>query len=150
MRKLHAIRHEFVQSFPNPMEHGILYISVQYKSMGHLCCCGCGKKVVTPLSPTGWRMTFDGQTVSVAPSVGSWNLDCKSHYWIAGNHVKWAGSFSDDTIAEVFARDQADKRRYYGEPIAPDQGAEGVAEPHGPKRRSIGAAIKALWLNLFG
>lgn len=149
MKKLHAIRHEFVQSFPSPMENGVLYISVQYKSMGHLCCCGCGKKVITPLSPTGWRMTFDGKSVSIAPSIGSWNLDCRSHYWIVSNQVEWAGSFSDEMIEEVFARDRDDKRRYYSEQVTSGRDAGEVKKPSRPTRRGIVATIKAWWTKAF-
>jgi hypothetical protein len=55
--------------------------------------CGCGKEVVTPLSPTDWSVTFNGKTVSFDPSIGNWNFKCQSHYWIKENKViicrKW-------------------------------------------------------------
>jgi len=34
--------------------------------------------VVTPLSPTGWSLIFDGETVSLYPSIGNWNFPCRS------------------------------------------------------------------------
>jgi hypothetical protein len=42
---------------------------------------------VTPFTPTDWRMTFDGESVSLDPSVGNWNQKCRSHYVIRRNRV---------------------------------------------------------------
>jgi hypothetical protein len=89
MNRRYSIRHQFVALLPEVLEDGVLYISVQYKGMVHLCFCGCGKRVVTPLSPNGWSMTFDGRRVTLSPSIGSWNLACRSHYWIRHNTVEW-------------------------------------------------------------
>ncbi|MET8893193.1 DUF6527 family protein [Streptomyces albogriseolus] len=58
--------------------------------MVHLCCCGCGNKVVTPLSPTNWSLTFDGDSISLSPSIGNWSYPCRSHYWIRANTAQWA------------------------------------------------------------
>ena len=41
----------FVDSFPTPMEPGIIYVSTTYSTAGHTCACGCGNEVVTKLSP---------------------------------------------------------------------------------------------------
>jgi hypothetical protein len=111
--KLHTIRPEFVEFVPEALELGVLYISVQYKTMAHACCCGCGKKVVTPLSPTGWEFTFNGRTISISPSVGNWNLKCQSHYVIAHGRVEWAGRWSKEMISAGFARDRQAKQDYY-------------------------------------
>ena len=72
------------------IEEGILYISVEYCTAIHKCVCGCGNEVVTPLSPTDWEIIFDGKTVSLDPSIGNWNFDCKSHYWIIKNRIRFA------------------------------------------------------------
>jgi hypothetical protein len=61
---------------------GVLYVSPGYATVTHLCCCGCGAEVVTPLSPTDWKLTFDGVAISLSPSVGNWSLPCRSHYFI--------------------------------------------------------------------
>jgi hypothetical protein len=50
----------FVEHFPSVMEPGVLYVSISYRTCGHLCCCGCGHEVVTPLSPAQWSVTYDG------------------------------------------------------------------------------------------
>ena len=78
----------FVDSFPTPMEPGILYISTTYSTAGHICPCGCGLEVVTKLSPARWRVTFDGE-VSLSPSIAATGLPCNSHYFITRGHVDW-------------------------------------------------------------
>lgn len=90
-----------------------LYISIKYKTMAHLCLCGCQTKIVTPLSPTGWNLTFDGRTITVRPSVGNWQLACRSHYIISHNRVIWCDNWSDDEIEYVYAHDQHEKSNYY-------------------------------------
>ena len=55
MSRRTLVRHEFVDFIPDILEDGVVYISVTYATALHLCCCGCGSEVVTPLSPTGWR-----------------------------------------------------------------------------------------------
>jgi hypothetical protein len=143
MAKLHAIKHEFVEFVPDQLEPGILYISVQYKTMAHLCCCGCGKKVVTPISPTGWELTFNGRVVSISPSVGNWNLRCKSHYVISNSHVQWAGRWSKDMIAAGFARDRQAKQDYYNAPISHAQ--QPLVPGASRKEGSLVTRIKQWW-----
>src|SRR6058998_1536305 len=100
--------HKFVEQIPERLEEGVLHISIQYATGMHLCACGCGHEVVTPLSPTDWEMTFDGETVSLAPSIGSWSLKCQSHYWIRRGRVRWARWMSRD---EIEGGRQRDRRR---------------------------------------
>jgi len=107
------IKPEFVEFIPEELEPGVLYISMRYKSMSHLCCCGCGSKVVTPLSPTGWRLSYDGKVVSLSPSIGNWKLECQSHYWIEDNKIEWAGSWSQEQIDQGYERDQQAKTTYF-------------------------------------
>jgi len=105
---------EIVEFIPKVLEEGVLYVSMTYATASHRCFCGCGKKVVTPLSPTDWQLTFDGDTVSLDPSIGNWSYPCRSHYILHNNRVRWAGSMSDREIRAGRARDVMDKRRYYG------------------------------------
>ena len=91
MMRWHSLEHRFVQHLPDRFEPGVLYVSMEYATASHSCCCGCGEEVVTPFSPVGWRMTFDGETVSLWPSVGSWTLRCRSHYVIDCGNVREAG-----------------------------------------------------------
>jgi hypothetical protein len=88
------------------MNPGVLYVSIPYLICGHLCCCGCGEEVITPLSPAGWSLTYNGDSVSLYPSVGNWSLKCNSHYWIRNGHVHWSRKFTPDEIVSTRARDR--------------------------------------------
>jgi hypothetical protein len=94
MTRLHRVVHEFVEHIPDEVATGILYVSIPFATAIHLCCCGCGEEVVTPLSPTDWSLTFDGVSVSLHPSIGNWSFACQSHYWIKRNEGAWAGARS--------------------------------------------------------
>lgn len=79
---------EFVDSFPEPFELGIIYVSAKYSTAGHLCPCGCEREVVTKLSPARWHLIFDGE-VSLRPSVATAGMPCNSHYFITRGTVDW-------------------------------------------------------------
>lgn len=81
------IRHHFISEIPQSPQEEILYISIKYKVAVHLCACGCKNKVVTRLSPKDWKLTFDGVSATLYPSIGNWNFRCKSHYWIENDTV---------------------------------------------------------------
>ena len=68
-RRIERLQHRFVKFIPDELEDGVIYVSMEYKTVTHRCCCGCGEKVVTPLSPAGWELTFNGQSVSLSPSI---------------------------------------------------------------------------------
>ena len=142
MRKLRTILPEFVEFVPEALESGVLYISVQYKTMAHLCCCGCGKKVVTPISPTGWEFTFNGRAVSISPSVGNWNLKCQSHYVIDHSRVEWASRWSKESIAAGFARDRQAKQDYYQR--SPPQRTPTEAPSPAPTPSTAGGLLRRL------
>ena len=108
-----SIQHEFVEDIPEQLEDGVLYISIRYRTASHLCACGCGDRVVTPIKPPKWHLTFDGDTVSLSPSVGNWQQPCRSHYWIRNNQVDWAKPWTDKHIAAGRAEDRSDLRDYY-------------------------------------
>lgn len=88
---------EFVTSFPAELEPGYLYVSARFSTAAHLCACGCGREVITPLSPAQWVLAFDG-TVTIWPSIGNWALPCQSHYIIDHGKIKWARNFTRDEI----------------------------------------------------
>jgi hypothetical protein len=105
MSRIQRVKFEFVESVPAQLQDGIVYISTRFATAMHKCCCGCGAEVVTPLSPAGWALTFNGETISLNPSIGNWALPCKSHYWIRGNRVIWARRWSEREIAGVRRKD---------------------------------------------
>lgn len=96
--------HEFVDHVPDHPADGVLYVSMKFATVIHFCACGCGTEVVTPLDPTDFKLIFDGETISLRPSVGNWQFPCRSHYWITGSRVLWAGEMPADLI-------QAGRRR---------------------------------------
>src|SRR5438445_703184 len=79
--RIDSVRHEFVESAPRQLEPGILYVSFKYSFVLHACCCGCGREVITPLSPAQWSLTYNGQAITLEPSIGNWSFPCRSHYW---------------------------------------------------------------------
>jgi hypothetical protein len=99
-----------VTAIPDRPEAGVLYVSVKYATTVHLCACGCGHEVVLGISATDWMLCWDGQAVSLTPSVGNWSLPCRSHYFIRGNRIAWAPQWSDDEIAAGRRQDAARKR----------------------------------------
>ncbi len=108
----------FVKAVPRDLEPGVLYVSMEYGTVVHSCCCGCGFEVVTPLTPTDWRLTFDGESVSLWPSVGSWNLPCQSHYVIDNNRVREALQWSTVRIEAERTRDGQVKAKFYARQAA--------------------------------
>jgi hypothetical protein len=86
---LKTIEPRFVTNVPRSLEPGVLYVSMEFGTTVHACCCGCGEQVVTPLAPNDWSLLYDGQTVSLWPSIGNWNMHCRSHYVIQRNEVVW-------------------------------------------------------------
>lgn len=66
------MQHKFVEFIPSEIEQNVLYISIEYDIAKHKCACGCGANIVTSLSPSRWKLTYDGETVSLSPSIGNW------------------------------------------------------------------------------
>lgn len=110
-------RPQFVESVPETLDAGVLYVSMSLASVIHLCACGCGQEVITPLSPTDWKLCFDGENVTLDPSIGNWSFRCRSHYWVRGGVVQWSSSWSDRQIAAGRAYDREQKNAYYEGPI---------------------------------
>ena len=108
-----CFRSKFVETIPEPLEEGVLYVSMRYGMAMHKCPCGCGRDVATPLSPTDWQLFFDGRQVSLDPSIGNWNFPCRSHYWIRGGAVDWAEDMSKYEIERGRGRSRAHKHMYY-------------------------------------
>lgn len=113
MKHVTCLIHEFVEYIPEEIVDGTLYISLMFATATHKCCCGCGNEVVTPLSPTDWKIIFDGESISIDPSIGNWSFDCNSHYWIENNKIRWARSWSQKEIDAGRAHDRLAKKEYY-------------------------------------
>lgn len=117
-----SITHEFVEYIPAELTEAVLYISITYRTAVHRCACGCGNKVVTPISPADWQLLYDGDTVSLTPSIGNWGFPCRSHYWIRSNQVRWSRAWTDQQTAAGRARDdQARERHFTGRAAGPHE-----------------------------
>jgi len=106
-------QHRFVDFIPDIIEESILYISLDHGTVIHKCACGCGSEVNTPLTPTGWKMIYNGEAISLKPSVGNWSFDCKSHYWIINSEVEWSLKWSDETIRKARRIEDSERKEYY-------------------------------------
>lgn len=113
MIRIRKLTHCFMPSIPRELDPGTLYVSMEYGTAVHSCCCGCGEQVVTPFSPTDWKMTYDGRSVSLTPSIGNWQLPCRSHYVIREGTIVEAGSWSSAQVNAEQKRDKAAKARFY-------------------------------------
>lgn len=137
MRKQLTLAHEFVELIPEVLEDNTLYVSIEFATIVHKCCCGCGQEVVTPLSPGHWQLTFDGETISLYPSIGNWGFKCQSHYWIKGNRVKWAPRWSKEEIAAGRGVDSRARSR-----------TDGTLMPIGPAKVRDRSVNQGLWRRL--
>lgn len=113
MAKLDRIELVRVEYVPKELRPGILYVAEEFGAAVHLCACGCGEKVSTPLRPTEWTLTVSRNGPSLDPSVGNWQLPCRSHYWIREGKVAWAGQWTPAQVASGRRAEEERRRAYY-------------------------------------
>jgi hypothetical protein len=104
---------KFLESLPEELEEGILYISMKFKAARHKCACGCGRLVITPITPTDWQLKYNGKSITLEPSIGNWGFPCQSHYWIIKSEIRWAKQWDKKQVVEGIAKDSANKKQYY-------------------------------------
>lgn len=104
----------FVEYVPTELDDGLLYVSMEYATASHRCACGCGVRVVTPLGPADWILTFDGR-VTLSPSVGNGQFPCGSHYLIRQNRVVWCRPMARVAAIATHQRDTAQRAQTYGD-----------------------------------
>ena len=102
-----------VNYMPKLLEAGILYVSEEFHTSAHLCACGCGQKVRTPLGPTEWTIRTDSRGPTLRPSVGNWQLPCKSHYLISNGSVQWSNQWTEKQIHAGRQKEHARRSAYY-------------------------------------
>src|SRR6185295_354656 len=142
MRDKVLLTHKFVEFIPRELEANTIYVSIPFATAIHNCCCGCGNRVVTPLSPTDWKLIFDGRSISLEPSIGNWSFPCRSHYWIKKNHVVWSYEWSDEEVAEARREDAQARAVYYGNKNA-DKSKEISTRPESKIRRQKKNGLKS-------
>lgn len=104
---------EHVYYMPKTLEPDILYISKEFKTAAHLCACGCGAKIRTPLTATEWSIEETEAGPTLRPSIGNWQQKCQSHYWIIKGEIIWSDQWTPEQIMK--GREFEDERRriYY-------------------------------------
>ncbi|OFZ02016.1 MAG: hypothetical protein A3K10_10615 [Bacteroidetes bacterium RIFCSPLOWO2_12_FULL_31_6] len=102
-----------VHYLPKELEEGILYVSEEFGVAGHLCPCGCENKIITPLDPTEWSFKEFNNKPTLFPSIGNWQLPCKSHYWITDGVIEWSYQWSEEQIIEGREAEEEKRKTYY-------------------------------------
>lgn len=116
------IRLERVHFMPKQLEPGVLYVSEEYGAAAHLCACGCGSKIRTPLGATEWELEETEQGPTLRPSIGNWQKPCQSHYWISRGEVYWSDKWTAEEIEAGRLREEGRRRAYYEERSRQDGG----------------------------
>jgi hypothetical protein len=107
------IRVEHVYYMPKELKPGVLYVSVEFGAAVHLCPCGCGSRVNTPLGPTDWKLEETAIGPTLRPSVGNWQETCKSHYWIYRGEIRWSDKWTSEDIKSGREYEEARSRAHY-------------------------------------
>lgn len=117
-----------VHYMPRDLKPGVLYVSEEFGTAAHLCACGCGSKIRTPLGPAEWTLEVTNNRPTLRPSIGNWQLACRSHYWIYRGEIKWANQWTLEQI-EVGRQNEESRRKAYFDAL----------------ERQRGGAITRLW-----
>lgn len=101
--KIDKFKVEFVDRIPANLKNGILYVCINCNVIVHRCACGCGEKTITPIhSKYGWIMRYDGETITLRPSIGNFSIPCESHYYITENKVEWLERYQQNDKKGLF------------------------------------------------
>ena len=95
-----TFRLQKVEFMPKELQAGILYYAEEYGAAAHLCACGCGSKVRTPIDDTEWSLEEDADGPSLYPSVGNWQKPCRSHYIIYKGEALWCQQWTDEEVTQ--------------------------------------------------
>ena len=115
-RPMQKVVARFVDTIPaGKRTEGEILISIKYGIASLACPCGCGNAMDLPIEPHRWSIKWDGEHISMSPSISSSRTQCKSHYWITDNRILWAqpiGEWSErrKDRAEAKARRAAHKQ----------------------------------------
>lgn len=85
---------------PKELQAGILYYAEEYGAAAHLCACGCGSKIRTPIDEMEWSLEEDTDGPSLYPSIGNWQKPCRSHYIINQGEVIWCEQWTDEEVKQ--------------------------------------------------
>lgn len=92
------IRLQRVDFMPKELQPGILYYAEEFGAAAHLCACGCGSKIRTPIDESEWSLEDAVDGPSLYPSVGNWQKPCRSHYFIRNGGILWCDQWTEKEI----------------------------------------------------
>lgn len=99
--KTEYLKAEYVEFIPDDkdLKEGVIYVSRKYRTATHLCPCGCNSKIVTPLKDGFWKFHIDAITndITLYPSIGNFDLKCRSHYFIRDSRIVWCETAKEST-----------------------------------------------------
>lgn len=89
MNIIHQTQPKYVDTIPEILEPGIIYISEKFKVAIHLCACGCGRQTVTPFNQ--WNLKELNGNITLRPSIGNFSGEkpYHAHYYITNNKIEW-------------------------------------------------------------
>lgn len=102
-----------VYYMPKELTPGVLYVSEEFGAAAHLCACGCGSKIRTPLGSTEWTLEETDSGPTLCPSIGNWQQACQSHYWIYRGEIIWSDKWTPEQIAAGRRGEEERRRTYY-------------------------------------
>jgi len=76
-------------------------------------------EIITPITSTEWTLSDSANFPTLYPSIGNWQLPCRSHYWIKNGNVIWAEDWSEEQIEEGRVIEE-NKRISFYENLKPD------------------------------
>jgi hypothetical protein len=110
---LNKIKLQLVHYMPNDLQPGILYVSQEFNIAIHLCACGCGSKIKTPLGYTDWTLKIINNHPSLYPSIGNWQQSCQSHYFIRNGNIVWCKKWTQEQIDTGRQKEKAKSILFY-------------------------------------
>lgn len=102
-----------VHFIPATLEHEVLYYSEEFGIATHLCPCGCGHKIQTPIGPSDYSLSVENNGPTLFPSIGNWQKPCRSHYWIRGGEIIWDRPWSEAQVVAGRATEAARNQLYF-------------------------------------
>lgn len=106
---------KLINHLPIQLEANVLYVSEEFEIAGHLCPCGCGSKIITPLGINEWSLSVIEKKPTLKPSIGNWQLPCQSHYWIRRGEILWSNKWTDEEIEAGRLAEEQQRKDYYDE-----------------------------------
>jgi uncharacterized protein DUF6527 len=104
---------EKVRFMPKSLRSGVLYVSDEFGTAAHLCACGCGQKIQTPLGAVEWSVDEGERGPTLHPSVGNWQRSCRSHYWIRNGDVVWAPQWTSTQVERARMREARRRQAFH-------------------------------------